>query len=161
MFIVFLGEIDLGLANPRVHTFWVRADAFRHPAVVYSTTTRTIKSSLLIGAAVIIALCSGAPAAAARAAHIIVGGWRLIKDVKDPHIQELGGWAVSEHVRQANDGLRFGRVVSGDEQVVSGMNYMLLIEATNGAGKSATYGAAVYEQEWTKTRKLLAFAAAN
>ena len=127
----------------------------------YSSTMRAIRSSLLIGAAVIIALCSVAPAAAARAAHIIVGGWRPIKDVNDPHIQELGGWAVSEHVRQANDGLRFGRVVSGDEQVVSGMNYMLLIEATNGAGKSATYGAAVYEQEWTKTRKLLAFAAAN
>jgi len=121
---------------------------------------RAITSFLLIAVAAI-ALCSVAPTAAARAPHIIVGGWRLIKDVKDPHIQELGGWAVSEHVRQANDGLRFGRVVSGDEQVVSGMHYMLLIEATNGAGKSATYGAAVYEQEWTKTRKLLAFAAGN
>jgi len=129
---------------------------------------RAISSSLLIAAAAaaVIALCSVAPAAAARegpapAPYITVGGWRPIKDVNDPHIQELGSWAVSEHVRQANDGLRFGEVVSGDEQVVSGMNYMLLIEATNGAGKSATYGAAVYEQEWTKTRKLLAFAAAN
>jgi len=128
---------------------------------------RAISSSLLIAAAaVLIALCSVAPAAAAHEAsapapYITVGGWRPIKDVNDPHIQELGSWAVSEHVRQANDGLRFGEVVSGDEQVVSGMNYMLLIEATNGAGKSATYGAAVYEQEWTKTRKLLAFAAAN
>ena len=39
VFIVFLGEIDLGLANPRVHTLWARAGAFRHPAVVCSTTT--------------------------------------------------------------------------------------------------------------------------
>ena len=39
VFIVFLGEIDLRLANPRVHTLWARAGAFRHPAVVCSTTT--------------------------------------------------------------------------------------------------------------------------
>ena len=39
VFIVFLGEIDLRLANPRVHTLWARAGAFRHPAVVSSTTT--------------------------------------------------------------------------------------------------------------------------
>ena len=39
VFIEFLGEIDLGLANPRVHTLWARAGAIRHPAVVCSTTT--------------------------------------------------------------------------------------------------------------------------
>ena len=39
VFIVFLSEIDLRLANPRVHTLWDRAGAFRHPAVVCSTTT--------------------------------------------------------------------------------------------------------------------------
>ena len=39
VFIVFLSEIELGLANPRVHTLWARAGAFRHPAVVSSTTT--------------------------------------------------------------------------------------------------------------------------
>jgi len=39
VFIVFLREIDLRLANPRVHTLGARAGAFRHPAVVCSTTT--------------------------------------------------------------------------------------------------------------------------
>ena len=39
VFIVFLSEIELGLANPRVHTLWARARAFHHPAVVCSTTT--------------------------------------------------------------------------------------------------------------------------
>ncbi|CAN6289027.1 unnamed protein product [Urochloa humidicola] len=118
-------------------------------------------SALIVAAAFFIGLCSVAPAAAARVAPQIVGGWNPIKDVSDPHIQELGGWAVSEHVRKANDGLRFGKVVSGEEQVVSGMNYKLVIEATDGAGKSGWYGAAVYEQEWTKTRQLLAFEPAN
>ncbi|XP_034577296.1 cysteine proteinase inhibitor 8 [Setaria viridis] len=117
--------------------------------------------SALIVAAAVLGLCSVAPTAAARVAPQIVGAWKPIKDVSDPHIQELGGWAVSEHVKQANDGLRFGKVVSGEELVVSGMNYKLVIEATDGAGKSATYGAAVYEQEWTKTRQLLAFEPAN
>src|SRR6185312_16094094 len=39
VFIVFLREIALRLANPRVHTLWARAGAFRHPSVVCSTTT--------------------------------------------------------------------------------------------------------------------------
>ena len=39
VFIVFLREIELGLANARVHTLWARAGAFRHPAVVCGTTT--------------------------------------------------------------------------------------------------------------------------
>ncbi|CAL4931814.1 unnamed protein product [Urochloa decumbens] len=123
---------------------------------------KSIISSALFVAAAVIALCSVAPAAAAaRVAPQIVGGWKPIKDASDPHIQELGGWAVAEHVKKANDGLRFGKVVSGEEQVVSGMNYKLVIEATNGDGKSGTYGAAVYEQEWTKTRQLLSFEPAN
>ena len=39
VFIVFLSEIEPRLANPRVHTLWARAGAFRHPAVVCNTTT--------------------------------------------------------------------------------------------------------------------------
>ena len=37
--VVFLREIDLGPAIPRVHTLWVRAGAFRHPAVVAAPLT--------------------------------------------------------------------------------------------------------------------------
>jgi hypothetical protein len=91
----------------------------------------------------------------------ILGGWNPIKDVSDPRIHELGGWAVSEHVKQVNDGVRFVKVVSGEEQVVSGMTYKLVIAATDAAGKSATYGAAVYDEWWTKTGQLLSFEPAN
>ena len=45
VFIVFLREIELGLANPRVHTLWAGAGAFRHPAVVCSITTKAIHGS--------------------------------------------------------------------------------------------------------------------
>ena len=146
---------------------------------------RVISSSLLIAAAAaaVIALCSVAPAAAAHEAsapapYITVGGWRPIKDVKDPHIQELGGWspasardvsdphiqelgswAVAEHTKQANDGLRFGKVINAQEQqIVDGVNYKLLLDAADASGNVANYGAVVHEQERTNTRELMAFA---
>lgn len=83
-----------------------------------------------------------------------------INDVNDPHVQELGRWAVSEHVKLANDGLRFVKVVSGREEVYYGVNYELVIETTIGAEKSATYGAVVYEME-NKMLELLAFRPTN
>ena len=44
--VVFLREIDLGPAIPRVHTLWARAGAFRHPAVVCNTTTSVVSHGL-------------------------------------------------------------------------------------------------------------------
>ena len=41
VFIVFLSEIELILANPRVLTLWAEAGAFRHPAVVCHTAVGT------------------------------------------------------------------------------------------------------------------------
>jgi cystatin-C len=87
----------------------------------------------------------------------IVGGWGPIGDVTDPHIQELGGWAVTQHAKLAGDRLQFRRVTRGEEQVVSGMNYRLFVEAVDGTGTSAPYVAVVYEQAWTRTRELTSF----
>jgi hypothetical protein len=88
--------------------------------------------------------------------------WYPIGDpMNEPHVQELGAWAVAEHVKQAHDGLKFNKVVSGKEQVVSGMNYELIIDASDASGKLGTYKAEVYEQERTKTRKLVSFSKAN
>ena len=122
---------------------------------------RALISMLIVAAAAVVGLCSVAPAASASEEPQIVGGWKPIKNVNDPHIQELGRWAVSEHVKQASDGLVFSKVVSGEEQLVAGTNYKLVIQATRGgAGKSATYGAVVYER-FDKTRQLLSFNPAN
>jgi hypothetical protein len=112
---------------------------------------------MLLAAAAIAAV----PAAAARVGPLLVGGWSPIKDVSDPYIQEIGGWAVAEHARRANDGLRFGRVTRGEEQVVAGMNYNLVLDATDANGATAAYGAFVYDQAWTKTRELRSFSALN
>ncbi|CAM0947606.1 unnamed protein product [Alopecurus aequalis] len=87
----------------------------------------------------------------------MVGGWSPIPDVKDPHIQELGGWAVEQHARLGGDRLQFRRVTRGEQQVVSGMNYRLVVDAVDGAGSSKPYLAEVYEQSWTSTRNLTSF----
>uniref|UniRef100_A0A0D9VDL1 Cystatin domain-containing protein n=1 Tax=Leersia perrieri TaxID=77586 RepID=A0A0D9VDL1_9ORYZ len=88
----------------------------------------------------------------------LVGGWSPIKDVGgDRHVQELGGWAVERHAALASDGLRFRRVVSGEQQVVSGMNYRLVVDAADPKGTTASYVAVIYEQSWTNTRQLTSF----
>ncbi|KAK1602936.1 hypothetical protein QYE76_037383 [Lolium multiflorum] len=92
---------------------------------------------------------------------IMFGGLRPLKIIDHPRIKELGEWAVAEHVKRANDGLKFGRVVSGEDQIVAGMNYFLLIQAINGDGENGIYKAWVYEQSWTNTRKLVTFGPTN
>jgi hypothetical protein len=92
---------------------------------------------------------------------IMFGGLRPLKNIDHPRIKELGEWAVAEHVKRANDGLKFGRVVSGEDQIVAGMNYFLLIQAINGDGENGIYKARVYEQSWTNTRELVSFGPAN
>ncbi|XP_051220166.1 cysteine proteinase inhibitor 8-like [Lolium perenne] len=91
----------------------------------------------------------------------IEGGWELIPNINDQHIQELGRWAVLEFLKHANCVLKFNKVVSGKEQVVSGMNYELVIEASDPSEKLGRYKAEVYEQARTKARKLLSFSKAN
>uniref|UniRef100_A0ACD5Z0R2 Uncharacterized protein n=1 Tax=Avena sativa TaxID=4498 RepID=A0ACD5Z0R2_AVESA len=92
----------------------------------------------------------------------IEDGWEPIPDINDQHIQELGGWAVSEFLKHANCLIKFSKVVSGKQQIVSGMNYRLVIDASDvGSGKLGKYNAEVYEQEWTNTRKLISFSKAK
>jgi hypothetical protein len=75
-------------------------------------------------------------------------------DINDPHVQELGGWAVTVHNEIDKDALVFKRVVSGQYQVVSGIKYNLTIEASNPDGKYAT---SLFGQDWTNTRLLFSF----
>ncbi|GJN30667.1 hypothetical protein PR202_gb18992 [Eleusine coracana subsp. coracana] len=106
----------------------------------------------------LLAIAATVSAFAASAAAGLVGGWQPIPDINDPHVQELGLWAVAEHIKVANERLQFVKVVSGEQQVVSGMNYRLVIDAMNQlVGQDFRYDAAVYEQRWTNTRELVSF----
>ena len=114
---------------------------------------------LLFAALAVATAAAAAPAVAAPARVGMPGGWSAIPDVSDPHIQELGGWALGQakRARLAGEGLQFRRVVRGEQQVVAGMNYRLYIDAADAAGRSAPYVAVVYEQSWTSTRQLTSF----
>ena len=68
---------------------------------------------------------------------------------------------MAEHFKEANDGLKFSKVVSGDQQVVSGMKYRLVIDALSRDGRVTSFKALVYDQEWGNTRRLLSFDPAN
>ena len=67
---------------------------------------------------------------------------------------------MADHARRADDGLRFGKVTSAQEQIVDGMNYKLFLDAADISGDEADYAAVVYEQERTNTRELMSFARA-
>lgn len=95
-------------------------------------------------------------------AAVRVGGWRPISNVKDPHVVEIGEFAVSEYDKQIKSGLKFVAVVSGESQVVAGANYRLIVTVDGGlhvaeADASKKYEAIVWEKPWIKSMNLTSF----
>lgn len=80
-------------------------------------------------------------------------------DINDPYIQNLGKWAVAEHVKQANDGIKFNKVVSGDKGPawVVGISYDLIIDASNRDGKDTKYKAVITKSDWGRKPVLKSF----
>uniref|UniRef100_A0ACD5WYR7 Uncharacterized protein n=1 Tax=Avena sativa TaxID=4498 RepID=A0ACD5WYR7_AVESA len=115
---------------------------------------------LLVTIAVVICI-TATPSTTRDLSGVIPGSWKQITNINAPEVQEIARWAVAEHARQANDGLQLKRVMSGMEQVVSGMNWKLRLEAVNGDGREGMYIAEVYDQSWTHTRKLNSFGPPN
>ncbi|CAN6972224.1 unnamed protein product [Brassica rapa subsp. trilocularis] len=92
----------------------------------------------------------------------LTGGWSPISDVKNAHIVEIGEFAVSEYNKQSKSGLKFVEVVSGESQIVAGMNYRLILAANEGVaiagnGESKKYEAVVWEKPWLKSMNLTSF----
>ncbi|KAG6641870.1 cysteine proteinase inhibitor 5 [Carya illinoinensis] len=86
----------------------------------------------------------------------LVGGWQPIKNVKDPHVKEIGEFAVSEYNKASSASLKFQNVVKGETQVVSGTNYRLVVVAKDG-GVTKNYQAIVWEKPWENFKKLTSF----
>ncbi|XP_042483034.1 cysteine proteinase inhibitor 6-like [Macadamia integrifolia] len=84
------------------------------------------------------------------------GGWEPIEDVKDPYVQKLGKFAVTENNKVSKVDLQFVAVKKGESQTVNGMKYRLLVSAKD-HGIASDYNAEVYEKKWTNTRKLISF----
>ncbi|CAF1708054.1 unnamed protein product [Brassica napus] len=63
------------------------------------------------------------------------GGWHPIKDIKDPSIEVISKFAISEYSKQKNSRLNFDTVVSGDELQVAGMKYLLILNVNDGCNE--------------------------
>nr|DAD37833.1 TPA_asm: hypothetical protein HUJ06_008474 [Nelumbo nucifera] len=86
----------------------------------------------------------------------LLGGWQPIEHVKDPHVQEIAKFAITEHNEEAKTNLKFKRVIRGEEQVVAGMNYRLIVAAKDGKVTN-NYEVVVWEKTWESFRKLTSF----
>lgn len=113
---------------------------------------------LLLLPLLLVAIHSPPRALAAREAtrKFLVGGWQPIKDISDPHVQEIAEFAVSEHNKLANTTLALSKVVKGETQVVAGVNYRLVLETKDGEAM-ANYVAVVWEKAWEGFRQLTSF----
>jgi hypothetical protein len=61
-----------------------------------------------------------------------------------PLVQELGRWAVTEHVKQAKDGLEFWSVSSASKQVADALTtYRLTVQAVNRDVRDGKYMAVI------------------
>ncbi|CAM8989847.1 hypothetical protein QQ045_008335 [Rhodiola kirilowii] len=84
------------------------------------------------------------------------GGWHPIEDVNDPMIQDLAKFAVTEQNKLQGARLQFERVIEGEEQVVAGINYRLILAASSD-GTLGKYEAVLYVKPWQNFRKLTSF----
>nr|WFP52518.1 cystatin [Aristotelia chilensis] len=87
----------------------------------------------------------------------LVGGWTPIKNVKDPHVKEIGEFAVDAYNKGSKAALKFETVISGETQVVSGTNYKLIVAAKDGEAVSKNYEAVVWEKPWVNFKNLTSF----
>ncbi|KAI0493127.1 hypothetical protein KFK09_027403 [Dendrobium nobile] len=88
----------------------------------------------------------------------LVGGWQPIKNLSDPHVQKIAKFAVDEHNKNVPKPLRLISVESGDTQIVTGVNYRLIIVADLDLyGTARKYEAKVWEKSWENFLKLTSF----
>ena len=87
---------------------------------------------------------------------VLVGGWQPIKNITEPHVKEIGEYAVEEYNKESKSQLKFVSVVKGETQVVAGTNYRLILATKDGA-LAKNYQAVVWEKVWEHFRNLTSF----
>ncbi|GMI93268.1 hypothetical protein HRI_002996100 [Hibiscus trionum] len=79
--------------------------------------------------------------------------WTSIKNVTDPHVMQIAEFAVDENNVRSGENLELMAVVRGATQVVSGMNYRMVLKATDGT-TAKLYMTFVFEKAWEGYKKL-------
>ncbi|GAB2224721.1 hypothetical protein Drorol1_Dr00005490 [Drosera rotundifolia] len=85
-----------------------------------------------------------------------IGGWRLIRDLTDPHLIEIAEFAVAQHNSLAHAQLKFEKLLKAERKTVEGVDYRVRISALDGTVKRE-YVAVVWERVWLKVIKLVSF----
>nr|AAL56612.1 cystatin [Vigna radiata]CAM92312.1 cystatin [Vigna radiata]CAN84531.1 cystatin [Vigna radiata]CAN84532.1 cystatin [Vigna radiata]CAN84533.1 cystatin [Vigna radiata] len=80
----------------------------------------------------------------------------MSQELESVEIDSLARFAVEEHNKKQNALLEFGRVVSAQQQVVSGTLYTITLEAKDG-GQKKVYEAKVWEKPWLNFKELQEF----
>ncbi|CAA7043349.1 unnamed protein product [Microthlaspi erraticum] len=94
--------------------------------------------------------------------EILFGAWGPIEDIKDPSVDVIAKFAVSEFNKQNNSKLKFQTIVSGELQVVSGFNFRLVLNVSDEEDRGCkTYEAQVNEQAWLDSMVLNYFKPVN
>ncbi|VFQ87820.1 unnamed protein product [Cuscuta campestris] len=83
------------------------------------------------------------------------GGWVPV-DPESPEVVAAGNFAVDAHNKAENDNLGFEDVASGEEQVVAGFQYKLVIDARSGHGVYQ-YEAVVWAKPSPDSYSLISF----
>lgn len=95
-----------------------------------------------------------------RGGGVLVGGWQPIKNITEPHVKEIGEYAVEEYNKESKSQLKFVSVVKGETQLVTGTNYRLILATKDGA-LAKNYQAVVWEKTWEHFRNLTSFTPVN
>ncbi|CAK8538867.1 unnamed protein product [Lathyrus sativus] len=83
------------------------------------------------------------------------GGWNPIKNIKDPQVLEIAQFAVTEQQKKSGVKLSLVDVISGETQIVAGINYRLVLTANDGS-VTKKYQAQVVDEP-NHTRSLISF----
>ncbi|XP_021863946.2 cysteine proteinase inhibitor A [Spinacia oleracea] len=93
---------------------------------------------------------------------LALGGLEPV-DPNSPKIQEVSAWAVNQYNKEQGESLKFVRALDAKKQLVNGMNYYIVLEATSDGLPSPdpylrnNFSVKVYEQASTDTLELLEF----
>ncbi|CAA7399314.1 unnamed protein product [Spirodela intermedia] len=90
-------------------------------------------------------------------AAMIPAKYEPIDNPDDPHIQALAMFAVRQHNKESGETLSLTRVLGGQQLVMKGSDYRLVIGADGNSGAEDLYLAVVYENAWMHYRDLTAF----
>ncbi|MED6157105.1 hypothetical protein PIB30_020261 [Stylosanthes scabra] len=94
----------------------------------------------------LLALTAAAAVVSRKEAYGPKSVWTPIKDLSDPHVEDIAQFAISAHNSRPFEPviiLKLQRIIKGETQVVAGTNYRLLLEACSLNGSPHPTG--IYE----------------